>query len=528
MRTFTPRRGQHPPMGFTLIELLVVIAIIALLASILFPVFNKAREKARQTTCLNNQRQIITSVLIYAQDNDEMIPAANMLWQVSNIPAKMLICPSAPKALPIGYIVNTAVTGMALGDVLSPSLACFTTDGLYYTNAQGAPYTWPDLRHSEKEVTTYVDGHVELNAKGLYARVGTLYGWGNNGYGQLGNGSTTNTGTPVPMTLQGANFVSVAAGANYTLALEANGTVLGWGQNWYGQIGCGDNSSNNTNARFAIISQVVKIAAGNDFSLAQRADGTVWAWGRGDSGQMGNGTTTANNYKPLQVPGLTGVTAIAAGYSHCLAVKADGTVWAWGTNTSGELGNGTTTASTTPVQVSGLTDIVAVVAAKFSGDYSLALKKDGTVWGWGENGSGQLGNGTTANTSTPVQMAALTNVIAIASVSCGNLALKSDGTVWVCGYNSYGSLGGSSPTVPSQISALSNVTAIGGGNQFSLALKGDGTVWTFGYNNAGQLGQGTIDSSSHATPTKALVGGSVFGLAQGNSQNSHMLVLIGM
>jgi Regulator of chromosome condensation (RCC1) repeat/Carboxypeptidase regulatory-like domain len=137
-----------------------------------------------------------------------------------------------------------------------------------------------------------------------------------------------------------------------------------------------------------------RLAASN-FTVFLKGDGTVWAWGSNSNGQLGNGTTTDSS-TPVQVSGLSGVTAVAAGSAHAIALKGDGTVWAWGSNSNGQLGNGTTTDSSTPVQVSGLSGVTAVAAGSA---YTIALKGDGTVWAWGSNSNGQLGNGTTDSLS---------------------------------------------------------------------------------------------------------------------------------
>ena len=162
-----------------------------------------------------------------------------------------------------------------------------------------------------------------------------------------------------------------------------------------------------------------KVAGGPYHSLTLKNDGTVWAWGRNDFGELGNGTTTSR-YTPVQVKGLTNVVAIAAGYDHSLALRSDGTVWAWGLNGNGQLGDGTTTNRTTPVQVKGLTNVVAIAAGVY---HSLAIRSDGTVWTWGYNTYGQLGDGTTTNKTTPVQVKGLTNVVAIAAGVYHSLAL---------------------------------------------------------------------------------------------------------
>jgi len=181
------------------------------------------------------------------------------------------------------------------------------------------------------------------------------------------------------------------------------------------------------------------VRAGGLHSLALKADGSVWAWGRNYSGQLGDGSTRDRN-SPGQVSGLTGVTAIASGPdgSHNLALKTDGTVWAWGENGNGQLGDGSTTDRTTPIQVGGLTGVTAIAAG---GAHSLALTGDGSVWAWGRNTDGQLGDGTTTERRTPVQVGSLGGVAAIAVGGYHSLASKSDGTLWAWGNNLYGSLG---------------------------------------------------------------------------------------
>jgi alpha-tubulin suppressor-like RCC1 family protein len=245
-----------------------------------------------------------------------------------------------------------------------------------------------------------------------------------------------------------------------------------------------------------------KIAAGSSHNLALHDDGTVWAWGQNYSGQLGDGTTT-NRWVPVQVSGLTGCVAIAAGASHSLAVTSAGTVWAWGCNASHQLGDGTTTDRPTPVQVNGLSNI-RMVAAGYP--HSLALANDGTVWVWGENGYGELGTGTWANQSTPVQLSGLTGCVAVAAGWMHSLALKNDGTVWAWGHDGFGQLGDGTTTcqvTPVQVNGLSSIVALAAGAYHNLALKNDGTVWAWGYNSTGQLGDGTTTTR----PTRVLVNG---------------------
>ena len=243
------------------------------------------------------------------------------------------------------------------------------------------------------------------------------------------------------------------------------------------------------------------IAAGGYHTVARYSGGVVSSWGYNSNGQLGDGTQIDNS-TPVQVSGLSDVMAIAAGWQHTVALKQDGTVWAWGYNSNGQLGDGTQIDNSTPVQVSGLSSVTAIAA----GDYhTVALKEDGTVWAWGDNCDGQLGNGTQIDNSTPVQ--GLSGVTAIAAGGFHTVALKQDGTVWAWGNNDYGQLGDGTQTyspTPVQVSGLSNVTAIAAGDYHTVALKQDGTVWAWGWNYAGQLGNGTTTDSS--TPVYSNIG----------------------
>ncbi|ETR68383.1 MAG: hypothetical protein OMM_10587, partial [Candidatus Magnetoglobus multicellularis str. Araruama] len=246
---------------------------------------------------------------------------------------------------------------------------------------------------------------------------------------------------------------------------------------------------------------VTEIISGYFHTLALKNDGTVWAWGYNNYGQLGDGTTTDKS-SPIQVPGMDNVIELATGYDHNLALKNDGTVWAWGLNDYGQLGDGTTTNRTSPVQISGLSNVIQLAAGKY---HSLALKNDGTVWTWGYNSNGQLGDGTTTNRNSPIQLSGLINVTALEGGCYFSLALKNDGTVWGLGTNDYGQLGDGTTTsrnTPVQVSGLNNVIALSGGDKSACALKSDGTVWAWGINTYGQLGDGT--TTDRNTPVQVL------------------------
>lgn len=186
-------------------------------------------------------------------------------------------------------------------------------------------------------------------------------------------------------------------------------------------------------------------AAGGLHSVALKNDGTVWTWGGNAYGQLGDGLAT-NRSTPTQVSGLTGVTGVSAGYYHTLALKEDGTVWSWGHNLHGQLGDGTTTNRSRPVQVAGLNNIVAVAAY---GYHSVALRNDGTIWSWGSNAYGEIGDGTTTSRFTPVQVSQITNAFAIAAGANHTVALSQDGSAFGWGNNIYGQLGNGTTTAAS-------------------------------------------------------------------------------
>ena len=204
---------------------------------------------------------------------------------------------------------------------------------------------------------------------------GELWAWGDNGRGQLGTGTPCVCDTPVHVSsLSGVQDIDAGV---HSLALQDDGTVWAWGDNRFGQLGDGTTTQRNTPVQVSGLSDVQAIAAGALHSLALKNDGTVWAWGRNDFGHLGDGTTNDLRTTPVQVSGLSGVQAIAGGDAHSLALKNDGTVWAWGFNVFGELGDGTTTQRTTPVQVSGLSGVQDIDGGL---EHSLAVaSSDATV-----------------------------------------------------------------------------------------------------------------------------------------------------
>jgi len=343
--------------------------------------------------------------------------------------------------------------------------------------------------------------------------------WGWNEYGQLGNGTTTNRNTPVNVSGLASGVTALATGYYHTCALTSGGGVKCWGSNGNGQLGDGTTTDHNTPVDVSgLTSGVAAITAGGYHTCALTTGGGVKCWGHNEYGQLGDGTTTDRN-TPVDVSGLTsGVTAIAAGYYHTCALTTGGGVKCWGWNGSGQLGDGTTTDRNTPVDVSGLTSGVSAITA--GGAHTCALTSGGGVMCWGWNLYGQLGDGTQTQRTTPVDVSGLTSgVAAIAAGEGHTCALTSGGGIKCWGHNLYGQLGDGTTTVlrttPVDVSGLANgVAAIAAGYYHTCALTSGGGVKCWGYNLYGQLGDGTfgyraipIDVSGLASGGAAIAAG---------------------
>jgi len=316
--------------------------------------------------------------------------------------------------------------------------------------------------------------------------------WGANWDGQLGTGDFISQSTPTVIS-GNQEFSKITAGYRHSLGLKPDGTVWGWGLNDFYQASGSVIAGNiSTPTQISALSNIIDVAAGTYHSAALRQDGTLWTWGHGGYGALGLGNFI-NATVPTQVS-ITNVVAIASNGYHTLALKADGTVWGWGSNHQGQVGTGSPPSTVVnPIQVASLTNVISIAAGTH---HSLALKADGTVWAWGYNYYGQLGNGATLQVAvaTPIQTSSLNNVVAITAGVFNSLAIKSDGTAWAWGYNRFGQAGNGSTSfavpIPSLVPGLSNVTSIAAGYH-SLATKSDGTIWSWGYNYSGGLGLGT-------------------------------------
>jgi alpha-tubulin suppressor-like RCC1 family protein len=319
---------------------------------------------------------------------------------------------------------------------------------------------------------------------------GTLWVWGNNHYGQLGNNSNINRVTPVQA---GGTWACIAAGYAHSLGIKQDGTLWAWGQNAYGQLGDGTNVDRNVPVQVGLDNTWAAVATGYLHCLAIKKDGTLWAWGFNKYGQLGDGTQVNKN-APVQVGYGPNWAAVAAGYGHSLAIKQDGTLWAWGHNSYGQLGDGTNIDNLTPVQV-GTENNWANVAGGY--DHSLGLKKDGVLEAWGNNDYGQLGDGTDVDRNAPAQVGTENNWFFVSAGWDHSLGIKTDGTLWAWGINPSGQLGDGTlvdKDTPVQLGSESNWAVVDGGNYYSGAIKTGGTLWMWGSNVSGQLGDGTLSN----------------------------------
>jgi len=306
---------------------------------------------------------------------------------------------------------------------------------------------------------------------------GTVMAWGAGASGQLGDGEEVSSFLPVAVEeLTGVK--AIAAGEAHSLALLSDGTVRAWGANESGQLGNGNTVEAYEPVPVKGLTGVIAIAAAGEHSLALLGNGTVMAWGANGFGQLGNGKTTQSNV-PVAVKGLTGVVAIAAGAEFCLALRSNGTVMAWGSDEYGQLGHDISEEtgpeeeeiSTVPVPVEGLSGVTAIAAGA---RHSLALLGDGSVMGWGEDNYGEIGDGVLADShEAPVAVSGLSGVTAIAAGDGLSMALLGSGNVMTWGNNTRGELGNGSAVelsdVPVLVKGLGQVAGISAGGMHDLA-----------------------------------------------------------
>ena len=297
-----------------------------------------------------------------------------------------------------------------------------------------------------------------------------MWACGYNGYGQIGNGATPSASvfysTPIQVGSL-TNWKQIAVGYYHTMAIKTDGTLWEWGYNVYGQLGNGLTADISSPIQVGSLTDWKQVSGGAYYTAAVKTDGTLWTWGRNDQGQLGNSSTAVNLSSPLQVGSLTTWKQVACGVSHTMAIKTDGTLWAWGQDGYGQIGDGTTVNKSTPIQIGTLTNWKQVSAGY---QHTMAIKTDGTLWAWGQNNLfnitfyGQLGLSDSVNRSSPVQVGSLTNWKQVSGGAVHTAAVKTDGTLWTWGGGSYGQLGNTTAdrSSPVQLGTLTNWKQVAG------------------------------------------------------------------
>ena len=334
---------------------------------------------------------------------------------------------------------------------------------------------------------------------------GGLWVWGNNYYGTLGNGG----GGSVPLSnskiltpVNSGNFrnwKTIASGQAHSGGIKTDGTLWMWGRNHNGQLGDGTTTNRGVETQIGSSTNWKQLSGSyNHYTTAIKTDGTLWAWGRNDYNQLGDGTAT-NRSSPTQIGTATNWKIVSCGVYHANAIKTDGTLWGWGLNAHSATGDGTSTARSTPIQIGSSTTWKIVDCG---GYFSASIKTDNTLWVWGRNNYGQLATGGGPNKSTPVQIAGTWKQAVCSDINLA--AIKTDGTLWTCGFGAYGGNGDGTTTDRSSIvqtySMSTNWKSVQDSKYGFNGIKTDGTLWVWGYGFNAQIGDN--DTADKSVPTQ--------------------------
>mgnify|MGYP003643874909 CR=1 FL=1 len=351
-----------------------------------------------------------------------------------------------------------------------------------------------------------------------------LWAWGQGEGGQLGNGSVSQKTSAIQVGSEeywlgrdpdDDKSIKLVNAQQQTLAVNNEGKLFAWGNNGYGRLGNGSTTNTSSPVQIGALTTWDNVAAASTTSAAIKTDGTLWTWGRGASGKLGNGSLTDLS-SPAQVGSLTNWALVRGGYDSFSAIKTDGTLWSWGANAKGQLGDGSTTGRSSPVQIGSLTTWAQVAVATYVG---AAIKTDGTLWVWGENGVGQLGTNNTTDYSSPVQVGSLTTWAEVSyhyghtTGRGGWMAVKTDGTLWGTGTQTStfapeflqplsGEIGVGNTTTyssPVQVGSLTDWKHVTTGWYTTMALKTDGTLWVWG---RGYYGTGNGNNTAYSSPVQ--------------------------
>ena len=288
--------------------------------------------------------------------------------------------------------------------------------------------------------------------------------------------------------------MTISAGFNHSFAILPDNSLWAWGGNHGGALGDGTFTARHNPVH--VMENVSAVSAGFVYTMAIRSDHSLWTWGTNLFGQFGNGTTSNQLYPtPIRVmENVAAVYALRNAGPHTMAIRTDGSLWAWGSNSHGQLGDGTIIDRLRPVHV--MENVAAISTGGALGSFTMAIRTDGSLWAWGSNSIGELGDGSRIDRHRPVHIK--DNILAVSAGSSHTMAIGTDGSLWTWGNNWDGQLGdGTTTPRVNPVRIMENVAAVSAGTGHAVAIRTDGSMWTWGANSYGQLGDGTTANRSN-------------------------------